>query len=79
MAAEAVGVFLERVTLFASDTATMGNSGSVSASRMTFRSYWVAKSVPLEPFLATMTNLGALVTLNLLSISMSSSARKRSN
>ena len=36
MVAEAVGVPLEKVTLFASDTATMGNSGSVSASRMTF-------------------------------------------
>jgi CO/xanthine dehydrogenase Mo-binding subunit len=36
MAAEAVGVPLEKVTLFTSDTATMGNSGSVSASRMTF-------------------------------------------
>lgn len=34
--AEAVGVPLEKVTLFASDTATMGNSGSASASRMTF-------------------------------------------
>ncbi len=36
MVAEAVGVPLDKVTLFASDTATMGNSGSVSASRMTF-------------------------------------------
>jgi CO/xanthine dehydrogenase Mo-binding subunit len=36
MAAEAVGVPLEKVKLFASDSATMGNSGSVSASRMTF-------------------------------------------
>lgn len=36
MVAEAVGVPLEKVTLFASDTATMGNSGSASASRMTF-------------------------------------------
>jgi CO/xanthine dehydrogenase Mo-binding subunit len=36
MAAEAVGVPLDKVTLLASDTATMGNSGSVSASRMTF-------------------------------------------
>lgn len=36
MVAEAVGVPLEKVTLITSDTATMGNSGSVSASRMTF-------------------------------------------
>ena len=36
MVAEAVGVPLERVRLLTSDTATMGNSGSVSASRMTF-------------------------------------------
>jgi CO/xanthine dehydrogenase Mo-binding subunit len=36
MAAEALGVPLDRVTLVASDTATMGNSGSTSASRMTF-------------------------------------------
>jgi CO/xanthine dehydrogenase Mo-binding subunit len=36
MVAEAVGVPLEKVTLFTSDTATMGNSGSASASRMTF-------------------------------------------
>ena len=36
MVAEAVGVALEKVTLVTSDTATMGNSGSVSASRMTF-------------------------------------------
>jgi len=36
MAAEVVGVPVEKVTLFASDTATMGNSGSASASRMTF-------------------------------------------
>jgi CO/xanthine dehydrogenase Mo-binding subunit len=36
MAAEAVDVPLEKVTLFTSDTATMGDSGSVSASRMTF-------------------------------------------
>jgi CO/xanthine dehydrogenase Mo-binding subunit len=38
MAAEAVGVPFEKVKMFASDTATMGNSGSVSASRMTFMS-----------------------------------------
>lgn len=38
MAAEAVGVPLENVKLIASDTATSGNSGSVSASRMTFMS-----------------------------------------
>jgi len=38
MAAEAVGVPLEKVTLVASDTATSRNSGSVSASRMTFMS-----------------------------------------
>ena len=36
MAAEAVGVPFNKVTLVASDTATMGPSGSVSASRMTF-------------------------------------------
>ena len=36
MAAEAVGVPFESVKLNASDSATMGNSGSVSASRMTF-------------------------------------------
>jgi CO/xanthine dehydrogenase Mo-binding subunit len=36
MAAEAAGVPLERVRLVMSDTATSGNSGSVSASRMTF-------------------------------------------
>lgn len=36
MIAEAVGVPGEKVTLYVSDTATMGNSGSVSASRMTF-------------------------------------------
>ena len=36
MAAEAVGVPFEKVKLVASDTATMGPSGSVSASRMTF-------------------------------------------
>ena len=38
MAAEAVGVPFEKVTVIASDSATMGNSGSVSASRMTFMS-----------------------------------------
>lgn len=38
MVAEAVGVPLEKVKLVASDTATMGNAGSVSASRMTFMS-----------------------------------------
>jgi CO/xanthine dehydrogenase Mo-binding subunit len=38
MAAEAVGVPFGKVKLIASDTATMGNSGSVSASRMTFMS-----------------------------------------
>ena len=36
MAADAVGVPLEKVELVASDTDTSGNSGSVSASRMTF-------------------------------------------
>ncbi|MGC8856636.1 MAG: xanthine dehydrogenase family protein molybdopterin-binding subunit [Anaerolineae bacterium] len=36
MAAHAVGVPLEKVTLFTSDTATMGNPGSASASRLTF-------------------------------------------
>jgi CO/xanthine dehydrogenase Mo-binding subunit len=38
MAAEAVGVPYEKVRMIASDSATMGNSGSVSASRMTFMS-----------------------------------------
>ncbi len=38
MAAEAVGVSFDKVQLLASDTATMGSSGSVSASRMTFMS-----------------------------------------
>jgi CO/xanthine dehydrogenase Mo-binding subunit len=38
MAAEAVGVPFEKVQLLASDSATMENSGSVSASRMTFMS-----------------------------------------
>ena len=36
MAAEAVDVSFDKVKLIASDTATMGPSGSVSASRMTF-------------------------------------------
>ena len=36
MAAEAVGVPFEKVKLIASDSATMGNSGSASASRLTF-------------------------------------------
>ena len=36
MAAEEVGVPVEKVTLVTSDTALMGDSGSVSASRMTF-------------------------------------------
>lgn len=38
MAADAVGVPLEKVDLIASDTKTGDNSGSVSASRMTFMS-----------------------------------------
>jgi CO/xanthine dehydrogenase Mo-binding subunit len=38
MAAEAVGVPYEKVKIISSDSATMGNSGSVSASRMTFMS-----------------------------------------
>jgi CO/xanthine dehydrogenase Mo-binding subunit len=38
MAAEAVGVPFQKVQLVASDSASMGNSGSVSASRMTFMS-----------------------------------------
>ena len=38
MAAEAVGVSLDKVTLVASDTANTESSGSVSASRMTFMS-----------------------------------------
>ncbi len=36
MAAEALGLPPEKITLDASDTATSGNSGSASASRMTF-------------------------------------------
>ncbi len=36
MVAEAVGIPLEKVKMVISDTATMGNSGSASASRMTF-------------------------------------------
>jgi len=36
MAAEALGIEADKVTLITSDTARMGNSGSVSASRMTF-------------------------------------------
>lgn len=36
MAAEALGVPVDCITLKTTDTATMGNSGSVSASRMTF-------------------------------------------
>jgi len=38
MTADAVGVPLEKVRLVPSDTATSGNAGSVSASRMTFMS-----------------------------------------
>jgi len=38
MAAEALGVTFEKVRLITSDSATMQNSGSVSASRMTFMS-----------------------------------------
>ena len=38
MAAEAVGVPLEKVRLIVSDTADTGNAGSASASRMTFMS-----------------------------------------
>jgi len=38
MAAQAVGVPFEKVKIIASDSATMENSGSVSASRMTFMS-----------------------------------------
>src|SRR5687767_5789371 len=38
MAAEAVSVPFEKVKLISSDSATMGNSGSASASRMTFMS-----------------------------------------
>jgi CO/xanthine dehydrogenase Mo-binding subunit len=38
MAAEAVGVPFEKVQMVTSDSATMENSGSVSASRMTFMS-----------------------------------------
>lgn len=36
MAAEALGIPMEKVVLVASDTASSGDSGSVSASRMTF-------------------------------------------
>ena len=36
MVAEAVGISMEKVSMVTSDTATMGNSGSASASRMTF-------------------------------------------
>jgi CO/xanthine dehydrogenase Mo-binding subunit len=36
MAAESLGIPLERVEMVVSDTATTGNSGSASASRMTF-------------------------------------------
>jgi CO/xanthine dehydrogenase Mo-binding subunit len=36
MAAEAVGVPFEKISLITSDSATMGNPGSASASRMTF-------------------------------------------
>lgn len=36
MAAQGLGLPIEKVKLIASDTATSGNSGSVSASRMTF-------------------------------------------
>lgn len=36
MAAEAIGVPVEKVTLITHDTLNMGNAGSVSASRMTF-------------------------------------------
>lgn len=55
MVAEAVGVSLEKVTLFASDTATMGSSGSVSASRMTFmagNAIRGAAQIALEKWLA---------------------------
>ena len=38
MAAEALGVPFEKVTIVTSDSAIMGNPGSVSASRMTFMS-----------------------------------------
>ncbi len=38
MVAEAIGVPIEKVQLVMSDTATSGNSGSASASRMTFMS-----------------------------------------
>jgi CO/xanthine dehydrogenase Mo-binding subunit len=38
MAAEAVGVSSDKVKIIASDTATSGNSGSASASRLTFMS-----------------------------------------
>ena len=38
MAAEALGIPMSRLSLVTSDSATMGNPGSVSASRMTFMS-----------------------------------------
>jgi CO/xanthine dehydrogenase Mo-binding subunit len=38
MAAEALGIPVGKIALFTSDSATMGNPGSVSASRMTFMS-----------------------------------------
>jgi CO/xanthine dehydrogenase Mo-binding subunit len=38
MAAEALGISVDKITLIPSDTATSRNSGSVSASRMTFMS-----------------------------------------
>ncbi len=44
MAAEAVGVPFEKVTMVTSDSATMGNPGSASASRLTFMSGNAIKS-----------------------------------
>ncbi len=38
MAAEALGIPVQKITIVTSDSATMGNPGSVSASRMTFMS-----------------------------------------
>ena len=47
-AAETAGVPFEKVELIVSDTATTGNSGSVSASRMTFMAGNSVKGAVLE-------------------------------
>jgi CO/xanthine dehydrogenase Mo-binding subunit len=58
MAAEAVGVPFEKVKIIASDSATMENSGSVSASRMTFMSGNAIRGAAIGEFkyLAPRTN-----------------------